>query len=147
MNDSFRVGGIERVVDFDGEIEQLADFERLARDFLLERLAFEELHHDESLALVAADFVDGANVGVVERRGGAGFALESFEGLRVFGEVFRKEFQRYETPKGSVFGLVDDAHPPATQRFEDAVMRDRAADHSGSFGRWVSQGSLLQWVR
>src|SRR5580704_17350408 len=148
MNDSLGVGGIERVVDFDGEIENLVDFERLAGDFFLQRLAFEELHHDESLTLVAADFVDGANVGVVKRRSGAGFALESFEGLRVFGEAFWKELQRDETPQGSVLGLVDDTHPPATQLFEDVVMRDRAADHNGRFlgagqtGKSTSIGSM-----
>ena len=50
------------------------------------------LHRDEALSLLFADFVDSADVGVVQRRCSASLATKTFEGLRIFGEVFRKEF-------------------------------------------------------
>ena len=147
MNDSFGVGGFESVVDFDGEIEEPAHFQGLAGDLFLERLALEEFHHDVDLAFVAADFMNGANVGVVEGGRSAGFALESFKGLLVVGQIFGEKFQCNETSQSGVFGLVNDAHPAASQLFEDAVVRDRTANHSGWLWALVRQGSLLQSVR
>jgi hypothetical protein len=73
---------------------------------------------------VFADFVDGADVGVVEGRGGAGFAAEAFEGERVTREIFGEKFQGDEAAEVSVFGFVDDTHASAAEFFEDAVAGD-----------------------
>ena len=40
---------------------------------------------------VFADVVDGADVGMIERGGGLGFALEALESLRIVGDVRRAE--------------------------------------------------------
>jgi hypothetical protein len=53
-----------------------------------------------------ADFIDCADVGMVERRSGAGFPAEAVEGLRVLGNVVRKEFQGDEAPKIKVLGPI-----------------------------------------
>ena len=37
-------------------------------------------------------------------------------------------FRRDETPKLSVFSLVNHTHPAATKFFDDVVVRDGAAD-------------------
>jgi integrase len=58
---------------------------RHATDPMLERHPIEIFHHDEGLLSVLADFVDRANVRVVQRRGGTGFATKTFERLRVLG--------------------------------------------------------------
>jgi hypothetical protein len=58
--------------------------------------AFEEFHGDESLAVLLTDIVDGADVGMVERRGGLGFALKTGEGLRVAGNIFGQKFESDE---------------------------------------------------
>ena len=50
---------------------------------LLQRLAFEQFHGDERLAFVFVNVVNGADVGVIQRRGSARFALEALEGLAV----------------------------------------------------------------
>ena len=48
---------------------------------MFEGFAFEEFHHDEGLAVtIFADFVDGADVGMVEGSGCAGFAQKAIEG-------------------------------------------------------------------
>ena len=70
--------------------EQDVDLERTAVDAVLQGHAFEKLHGDEGLAVVFADLVDGADVGMVQRRGGAGFALEALERLRVLGNDLRE---------------------------------------------------------
>jgi len=50
---------------------------------VLQRLALQQLHADEGLALVLVDVVDRADIGVVEGRRGPGLALEAL-GTRRF---------------------------------------------------------------
>ena len=46
----------------------------------------------------------------------------------VLSEVFRQKLQRDKSVELVVFGFVNDAHPTATELFDDPVMRDGAAD-------------------
>ena len=56
--------------DLDGWIESLFDRERAARDALLQRLAIVEGHRDkEPVVGRFADFIDGTDIRVIERRG------------------------------------------------------------------------------
>src|SRR5690348_17509729 len=110
MNDAARVRRVERVGDFDAPVEKQIERNGIARDAMLERRAFEKLHGDVRLSNFTrsfADLVDGANVGMIERRGGAGFALEAFEGLFVARNALGKKFQRDEAAKARVFSFVD----------------------------------------
>src|SRR6476659_2648678 len=43
--------------------------------------------------------------------------------------VLGKELQRHETVEASILGPVDDTHPAPAQFVENAVVRDRLADH------------------
>ena len=81
MDDPLRVGRLEGVRDLGPEVQQRGEVDGPAPDPLRERLALEELHGDEVLALVLVDRVDGADPGVVEGRGRAGLALEALEGV------------------------------------------------------------------
>jgi len=129
MNDALGVGGIEGVGGFESEGDDGFVIEGLAGDLMLQGQAIEKFHGDERLLAVLADFVDGADVGVVESGRGAGFAAEAFEGLRVAGEFFGKKFEGDEAAEFRVFGFVDDSHAAAAEFFEDAVVRDSLADH------------------
>jgi hypothetical protein len=61
-------------------------------------------HHDEWLAVLLVDFVNGADdVGVVQRRSGAGFALKSLQRLGVCGNLFGKELESDESSKLHVY--------------------------------------------
>jgi hypothetical protein len=62
------------------------------------------------MAFVIADFVDGTDVGMIEGRGSTNLSPESFQRLRVFGEVHGKEFQSNETAKLGVLCLIDHTH-------------------------------------
>ncbi len=132
MDDALGVGGVEGVGDLDGELQQDVGFERTAVDAVLQGDAFEVLHDDEGLSGGFIDFVDGADVGMIQRRGGAGFALEALERLRVGGDFGRKEFESDEASQLDVFGLVDDAHATAAEFVDDAVVGDGLANHAGS---------------
>ena len=140
VDDASRVRGVERVGDLDGQFEQQPRLERFARNAVPERLPLQELHGDERLAFVFADFVDRANVRMVERRGGPGLALKPLERLPVPGEVFGKELQRHHAAEFGVLGFVHDTHPPASELFEDAVVGNCFAEHA--WGAYPVSGML-----
>ncbi len=84
----------------------------------------------KACAVLLADIVNGADIGMVQCGRGLGFALETGQGLRVASNIFGQEFQRDKAVQPSVFSLVDHTHPAATEFFHDAVVRDGLADHS-----------------
>jgi hypothetical protein len=89
---------------------------------MLQRRPFHIFHSDERTAIGLANFVNGADVGMIQRGCGAGFAAKTFECLRVVGHVARQKFQRDESAEVGVLSLVDNAHSPAAKFLDDAVM-------------------------
>src|SRR5947209_427050 len=71
--------------------------------------------------------MDGANVRVVECRCSASFTPETFQSLRITGNVVGQELQGDEAAKLGVLGLVDHTHSAATQLLDDAVVRNGLA--------------------
>ena len=98
---------------------------------VLEGYAVEELHGNEGLLAVLADFVDGADVGMIEGGGGARLAAKTLQSLGIAGEIVGQEFERDEAAECGVLGLIDDTHAAAAQLFENPVMRYGFADHGG----------------
>ena len=131
MDNAFGVGRFEAVGDLDAEVEKFGDGDGLAGDAALERLTFEELDGDERAAFEFADIVNGADVRMIERRGGAGFAAEPFDGLGILRDVVGEEFQGDVATEAGVFGFVDDTHSTATEFFQYAVVRDAATKNRG----------------
>jgi hypothetical protein len=91
VDDSFGVCGIERVGDLDGEGQQSLHVERAPGDAVLQRRPLEILHGDEGQGVFLADVVNGADVGMIERRGGLGLALEAAQRLRVASDFVRQK--------------------------------------------------------
>jgi len=129
MNDALGVRGVEGVGDLNAEVEKEIEPQRLAGDTLAEVLAIEQLHGEKGAAFVLAYFVDSANVGMVERRGGACFAIEPFECLGGVGEGFRQELQSSMAAKAEVLRFENFSHAPGTQLAQDAVVRDDLGEH------------------
>src|SRR5579862_1489891 len=96
---------------------------------MLQGDAVEKFHGDKGFAVLIADVIDGANVGMVESGCSLGFALKAGESLGIAGNSFGKEFQGNKTAKARVFGFVDDSHATATKLFGDVVVRDGLANH------------------
>ena len=67
--------------------------------------------------------MDGADVGMIQRRSGLRFALKTSQCLLVLGHRIGQEFQRDEPVQPGVLGLIDHTHPAAAEFFDDAVMR------------------------
>ena len=64
---------------------------------MLERQAVQKLHRDIGLLATLANVVNGADVGMVEGGRSACFPPETFQCLRVWGDVIRQELERHET--------------------------------------------------
>ena len=73
------------------KVNQAVGFERAAQYRFPQSLAFQILHHDEAQAAVFPNFVNGADVGMVQSGSGAGFAAKTFEGLRIVRDVVGQE--------------------------------------------------------
>ncbi len=129
MHDALGVRRIERIGDFDRQRQQRLVVERTPGDAVLEGRALKKLHRDEGLSLVPPDFVDGADIGMVQRRSRPCLAAKAFQRLRVACQIVRKEFQGNKAAEFGVLSFVDDAHPAAAQLFEDVITGDRLPDH------------------
>src|ERR1700684_3896634 len=91
---------------------------------MLQSLAIQKLHGDKLLVAFTANFVNGADVGMIESGGSLRFALETRQRLRIAGYVARKKPQCYEAPQRGVFCLVHHAHAADPQFFQNAIMRN-----------------------
>ena len=129
VDDALGMGGFQAIGNLDGQREHVFGVHRLSPDEVLEGDAVQKFHGDEGLVTVFADFVDGANVGMIESRGGTRLAAKAFERLRVLREEIGEEFEGYEAAEFGVLGFVDYAHAAAANFFDDAVVRDGLADH------------------
>jgi len=94
---------------------------------MLQRLPFEQLHDEERLALMLANFMNRADIRVVDRRRGPRFTLEAFQSDSVVRGLFGQKLQRYFTAKTEIFGAIHHPHAPAAKFLDNAVMRYRCA--------------------
>jgi len=138
MDDALGVRCVKRVANLNAKRQNQLGFHRSPSDAVLQRQAIQKLHSDERFAVLVVNFVDRANIRVVQCRGSFGLALKAAEGLRVFGYVVRQEFEGDKTPELHILGLVDHTHAPAAQLLDYAIVRDGLADHS----RMRASGSL-----
>ena len=123
--------------DFEGvgelhrHLDQLVGRELPPDQPLLERRSLQQLHDQKRLSLVLTEVVDGADVGVVERRGGARLALKALEGLAVLGHLRGQELDRHLAAEIGVLGLIDDPHAATSQLGDDSVVGNGLTDQSG----------------
>ena len=96
MNDAVSVGSLQRVGYLDGDSKQRFQFDRFARNSVLQGKAVEEFHHQKWTALVLADLMDGADVGMIQSGCRLGLALEPLQRTRIVCDVVGEELQRDE---------------------------------------------------
>jgi len=80
------------------------------------------------------DFIDRADVWVIQGGGRVGFALKAGKSLRIASDFRREEFKGHEAVQLGVFRFVDHAHPATAQFFEDVIVGN------------VLDGSTSPWV-
>src|SRR5215831_8960865 len=91
------------------------------------------------MPVVLADFVDGADVGMIERRRRARLPPKALQRQWILGYIFGQELQGNEAAEFGVLRLIDDTHAAAAQLLHNAVARDGLPNHAGTAmvgGRW-----------
>ena len=76
-----------------------------------------------------ANFVDRADVGVIQRGSGASLTQEALVGLLILEQLVGQEFEGHAAAQRGVFGLVYHAHAPATQLLDNAIVGNSLAGH------------------
>ncbi len=129
VNDSLRMSRIQCVSDLDGQAEQDIVVDRSTGNAVLQRHAVQKLHDDEGLAVLLANLINSADIGMVQGGGSLRFPLKPGEGLCVGRNVMRQKFEGDKTVQGDVLGLVDDSHATTAKLFDDVVVRNCLAEH------------------
>jgi hypothetical protein len=99
--------------DLDAQIEHRFDLQRLSTDPVPERLPHQQFHGYEGSPIGLIDFVDRADVRMVQRGRSLGLPLKTAESVCVVGEFVWKELQGDVTTELDVFSLVHNTHAPA----------------------------------
>ena len=112
MGDALLVRGVERVANLHRVLQRLIDRQRP-----LERRALDVLHHQ----VIRPDIVKLADVRMIQRRDGAGFALETLA------ELGLGNLDGDDAIKARVAGLIHFAHPAGAERGKDFVRAEFVA--------------------
>src|SRR5436190_1747933 len=129
MNDAFGMRRINRIRDFNSEIQRFLDAQRTAIVPVFQCLSIEVFHHNERTAVVLTDIVDRANLRMIERRGRTRLDSKSFERLRILGTLLRQELHRNRTAEADILRFIDNTHASGAEMFKDFVVRNGLADH------------------
>jgi hypothetical protein len=93
VDDPLGVGGVERVSDLDRQAEQNFGLDGLAADAMLVRDAVEKFHDQEWMAVFLPDFMNGADIGMVESGSRLCLPLEARQSLSVFDNLIGQKLQ------------------------------------------------------
>ena len=77
MNDALTMSLIESLRDFCADLQNLIEGQRAFFQACGKSLALDVLHHHEVGAVLCANVVQSADVGVLQRRNGSGFAFQA----------------------------------------------------------------------
>src|SRR5215472_15968914 len=130
MDYAFRVRRVHALGDLNRKVEQFIELERMPKEVLVERFAFQQLHRNEVLAVSFTNLMDSTNIRMVQRRGSACFPIESLERSRFPCEIIRKKFQSDIAAQNYVFGPIDNTHTAGADLLQNPVVRNYFHNHS-----------------
>jgi hypothetical protein len=124
VQDVFAVRRVERIGDLRRHVEQRLGIERSLDETPVERLALEQFHGQVAAAVLVVEPVDGADVGVIEARRGAGLTPEPVDRFGIFRRRRRQHLQGHHAAEHRVLRAVHDAHATGAQGLENGVMTE-----------------------
>src|ERR1700733_7647775 len=119
--------GLQAIANLGRNLEQFREWLRLllrGKQSIAQVVSLKKLHGNERLSLMLFNFVDGADIGMVQCRGGLGFTLKTLEGDRITGELFWQKLQRYQPTQFEILRFENHSHATAPDDIEYAVMRN-----------------------
>ena len=129
VQDAILVRGIERVGELDADFHCAWNRQGAAFEQTVQRLAVEEFHHNEGVALAFLDRVNGADARMIQGGSRARFPEKSFQRLRGAVRLLGKKLQGDAPAKFGVLRFVDDAHASGAELAEDSVVENRLGVH------------------
>jgi len=127
MDDPLLMRSFEGLRNLPGDAERLIDWNRSARDQLVEALAVDEFKFEELRVAGLFETVDLCDVRMVEQGEDLGFAAETGDALRIVRERGRQDLQRNVTSELRVLSAVDLAHAAAPDERDDFVGAEASA--------------------
>ena len=91
MNDPLAVRRAERVRNLNPHLQHLFQRQRLARNAMLQRRAVHEFHGNKRLAVQLANFINRADMRMIQRGRRPRLSPKTLQRLRVLGQCLRKK--------------------------------------------------------
>ena len=107
-----------------------------------QRLAFDKLHREEAPILDITDLIDGDDVRVVERGGGARFLFEAAKRVGVARQLRTEQLHGDLSLEAAILREVHLAHAAAADEREDLVGSRPSAQRAGIAGRSDRPGDV-----
>ncbi|GAC1599523.1 MAG: hypothetical protein NVS4B10_10770 [Myxococcales bacterium] len=120
MNDARVMGRGETLGELGGQIERLAQRQRLSEQHLAERLPLEQLEDEVGAPLVGSGVMDREDVGMVDRANRPGLQREALQGLLAKSRG-GKDLDRHVATEPCVPGAIDLTHPTCADQLDDFV--------------------------
>jgi hypothetical protein len=119
MHQTGRVRRRQPVGHLRGDIDRLRRGHRAGLDHAPQSVAADQFGSDPVCAVIAADVVNGDDVGVIERAGRAGFALETGDAVRVARQGGGQYLDGHLALQPRIAGAPDLAHPAPAQQLHN----------------------------
>jgi hypothetical protein len=96
---------------------------------MLQGIAFQQFHNDERAAIVVSNFMNRADVRMIDGRRGSGFALEPLQRDGIPRQIIRQKLQRNFASQLEILGAIHQAHTACAELRHDLVMPNGLAQH------------------
>ena len=131
MGDAGAMRHIERRHDIDRHAQRLCRREGAPFEAVGQRLALEQLHDEERRAVVFANVVQRADVGVGQLGDRARLAIEPFAELRIRGECSGQDLDGDGPLESRISGFLDFTHTAGPEWRDDFIRAEAGANGQG----------------
>ena len=129
MDHTFAVCPIQCVRDLCTIFQDLIQGQGPSPQSIRQCLSLHALHHQIIHPVLVSDIMQDTDVGMAQIGDGFGFPFESLLADGIRRELGGKKFERYGAIQARIPRTINLSHPACAYLFQDAVVRNRAADN------------------
>ena len=134
MRDAGAMGAIQSIRNLRGKFQSLLQRQRALGQTIGERLAVDQFHHH----IAGPDIEQCADVRMIQRSNGAGFAFEAGAEVFALRDVIRQDFDGDGAVQPGVAGFIDLTHAARAEGREDFVRAELLSRGDGHAGARIS---------